>query len=106
MGVIITKIIEIIVKCNEKLYLHYFEEPLLIVFDELIFHLLELCFFTREIGIPWWEIGIPWIWNHFIVLEKSFYIFKNACWLIIFNTLEKLNVFFYSNLYQMFSYLL
>jgi len=52
MGVFIIKIIEIIVKCNEKLYLCYFEELLLIVFDELIFHLLELCFSTREIGIP------------------------------------------------------
>lgn len=52
MGVFIMKIIEIIVKCNEKLYLHYFGKPLLIVFDELIFQLLELCFFIREIGIP------------------------------------------------------
>lgn len=52
MGVFIIKIIEVIVKCNEILYLHYFEKPLLIVFDELIFHLLELCFFICEIGIP------------------------------------------------------
>jgi hypothetical protein len=52
MGVFIKKISEVIIKYNEKLYLHYFEEPLLIVYDEFIFHLLELCFFICEIGIP------------------------------------------------------
>jgi hypothetical protein len=67
MGVITIKGGKEVVECNEKLYLHYFEKPPSIVFNEIFVHLLELCSFTHE-------VEITRIWNHFIILEECFQI--------------------------------
>jgi hypothetical protein len=65
MGVVTIKGAKTISKCNENLCFQCFDEPPLIVFKECFVHLLELCLFTHE-------IGIPWILNNFIMLEELF----------------------------------
>ncbi len=52
MGVVTIKGAKTISKCNENLCFQCFDEPPLIVFKECFVHLLELCLFTHEIGIP------------------------------------------------------
>jgi hypothetical protein len=49
--VVIVKGAKVVVKCNEKMYFHYFEEPPLIIFNEFFVIVLELCLFTHEVGI-------------------------------------------------------
>jgi hypothetical protein len=51
-GVVTIKGAKVVVKCNEKLYLHYFEKPPLIIFNEFFVNVLELCLFIHEVGIP------------------------------------------------------
>jgi hypothetical protein len=69
MVVITIKGAKTIIKCSENLCLQCFDEPQLIVFNECFIHLLELCLFTHE-------IGIPQILNNFIVLKEFFYVQK------------------------------
>jgi hypothetical protein len=52
LGVVIIKGAKTIVECNEKIYLHYFEKPSSIVFNEFFVYFLQLCLFTHEVEIP------------------------------------------------------
>jgi hypothetical protein len=42
LGAVTMKGAKTLVDCNEKLYLHYFEGPPLIIFNEFFIHLVEL----------------------------------------------------------------
>jgi len=81
-----------------KTILTFFEKLPFIVFNEIIVHLLKLCYFTHE-------IIITWIWSHLNMLLESFVI-QNTCWHNVFKHHSNWTCFHYFNLHQMFSNLL
>jgi len=96
LGVVTIKGTKGVVKCNEKLCFHYFEELALIVFNEFFVRLFKFCLCALE-------VGIPWIWNPFIMLESLFTLKKKHVewWFLGIFTFGC--VFYYSNLHQIFS---
>ncbi len=98
MGVVI-KGTKTFVHLNENIYLHYFLKQPFIVFKEIIIHILEMCLFTHE-------VEIPWIWNHFILLLGSFFIYKAFVDIMFFSNTKIKCALNYSKVNKMLSNLL
>jgi len=79
--------------------LDYFEKSPIIIYNELFVYILGFCLFIHE-------IDILQIWNHFIMLLKSFIIHKILVDKVFLRTVKFEHDFCYPNVHEIFSILL